>query len=192
MANDFYAYLGRMKYIKRWCLMHSTIEENIMEHSFEVSTIAHALAVIGNTYYEKNYNVEKVVLFAMYHECSEVVTGDLPTPIKYFNKNINAAYKDLETLACQKLIATLPVELQKEYEKSLLPDVGTGEYKLVKCADRISAYIKCLTEIKLGNKEFSKAKKAIEKDVDNMEQEEVKYFVKNILPVYSKTLDELE
>ena len=192
MTYDFFAYVSRMKYIKRWCLMHSEIEENVKEHTFDVCVIAHALAVIGNAYYGKAYDVEKTVLYAMYHETSEVVTGDLPTPVKYFNSSINVAYKDLERLADEKLLSTLPDELKEEFAKSVLPDLSSGEYKLVKCADRLSAYIKCLEELKIGNKEFAKAKTSIMKDIEKMPQEEVKYFVKNILPVYGKTLDELE
>ena len=192
MTYDFFAYLSRMKYIKRWCLMHSEVEENIKEHSFDVVVISHALAVIGNVYYGKDYDVEKVVLYATYHETSEVITGDLPTPVKYFNESIKGAYKDLERIACEKLLDTLPAELRAEYEKSVLPDTTSKEYVLVKCADRISAYIKCLDELKIGNKEFSKAKKSIFADIEKMPQEEVKYFVKNILPSYGKTLDELE
>ena len=192
MTYDFYAYLARMKYIKRWCLMHSEEEENIKEHSFDVIVISHALALIGNAYYGKDYDVEKVVLYAAYHETSEVITGDLPTPVKYFNESIHGAYKDLETLANKKILATLPEELRVEYEKSVLPDTQSKEYRLVKCADRLSAYIKCLEELKIGNKEFAKAKTLIYKDIEKMPHEEVKYFVKNVLPSYGKTLDELE
>ena len=189
---DFYAYISRMKYIKRWCLMHSEVEENIKEHSFDVTVLAHALAVIGNVYYGKNYDVEKVVLYATYHETSEVITGDLPTPIKYFNEKINVAYKDLERLACEKLLATLPEKIREEYSKSVLPDSTSPEYVIVKCADRLSAYIKCLEELKIGNKEFAKAKTSIYKDVLKYDLEEVKYFIEKVLPVYGKTLDELE
>ena len=172
--------------------MHSEEEENIKEHSFDVCIIAHALATVGNKYYGKSYDIEKVLLYAAFHETSEVVTGDLPTPIKYFNEKINVAYKDLEKLSCEKLLSTLPDEIAAEYRKSVLPDVSSDEYKLVKYADRLSAYIKCLEELKIGNKEFAKAKTAIYKDVEKADSDEVKYFVKNVLPVYGKTLDELE
>ncbi len=192
MTYDFFAYMARMKYIKRWSLMHSVVEENIMEHTSAVSFIAHALAVIGNVYFEKNYDIEKVVLYALYHESSEVITGDLPTPIKYFNKEINSAYKDLEKNSCEKLLSTLPKELQEEYRKSLLPDTSSCEYQIVKKADRIAAYVKCVEECKASNPEFKKAKIAIWKDIEKMQEKEVEYFVKNILPSYSKTLDELE
>ncbi len=192
MTYDFFAYMARMKYIKRWSLMHSVVEENIMEHTSGVCFIAHALAVIGNTYFEKDYDIEKVVLYALYHESSEVITGDLPTPIKYFNKEINTAYKDLEKNSCEKLLSTLPEELQVEYRKSLLPDTSSKEYQIVKKADRISAFVKCVEECKANNLEFKKAKVAIWNDIEKMQEKEVQYFVKNVLPVYSKTLDELE
>lgn len=192
MNFDFFAYLARMKSIKRWCLMRSVSEENIMEHSHEVAVIAHALAVIGNKYFGKNYDVEKVVLYAIYHECSEVITGDLPTPIKYFNDDINTAYKRLEGLATNKLLASLPAELREEYEPFVVADVNSPEYAIMKRADRIAAYVKCVEELKAGNKEFKKAKDSIEKDVRGSKEEEVKYFIENVLPVYEKTLDELE
>ena len=192
MTYDFFAYIARMKYIKRWCLMHSEREENVMEHSFDVTVISHALSTIGNAYFNADYDVEKVLLYALYHETSEVITGDLPTPIKYFNKEINSAYKDLETLAAKKLLATLPTEIAAEMEKAVLPDHNEKEYRLVKCADRIAAYIKCLDELKVGNKEFSKAEASIKADIKKMELPEVKYFLQNVLPAYAKTLDELE
>ena len=188
----FYAYLNRMKDIKRWSLMHSVREENIMEHSNEVTVIAHALAVIGNTYFDESYDIEKVLLYALYHESSEVITGDLPTPIKYFNKDINSAYKDLEVRACEKLLSTLPEKIRAEYEKSLLPDVNSPEYAIVKFADKLSAFVKCISEVKSGNKEFSKAKQSIGKTLKEIEADEVKYFMKNVIPAYEKTLDELE
>ena len=181
-----------MRYIKRWSLMHSIVEENIMEHSDEVTVIAHALAVIGNTYFDESYDIEKVLLYALYHESSEVITGDLPTPIKYFNSEINTAYKDLEVRACRKLLSTLPEEIRSEYEKSVLPDTSSKEYRIVKYADKLSAYIKCILEVKSGNKEFTKAKQSIGKTLKESDSKEVGYFMKNVIPVYEKTLDELE
>lgn len=192
MNFNFFAYLNRMKYIKRWSLMHSMVEENVMEHTEQVSVVAHALAVIKNTYFKGNVNIEKVVLYAQYHETSEVITGDLPTPIKYFNKEINGAYKELERGAELKLLSMLPPELSSEYAKSVIPDEKSEEYIIMKLADKISAYIKCVEEVKAGNKEFVKAKQTIKKDLEGCERDEVKYFLKNILPSYEKTLDELE
>ncbi len=192
MKYDFFAYLNRMKYIKRWSLMHSTVDENIMEHTAQVSVVAHALAEIKNVYFGGNVDVLKVVLYSQYHETGEVITGDLPTPIKYFNKEINHAYKDIENGACEKLLTTLPKELYDRYKDYVLPDENSEEFKIMKCADKISAYIKCVEEVKFGNKEFVKAKESIKKELNKNEREEVQYFVKNILPKYELTLDELE
>lgn len=189
---DFYAYLMRMKYIKRWALMRSTSEENIMEHSWEVAVIAHALAIIKNEKFGGSIDEYKTLCLAVYHETSEVVTGDLPTPIKYFNREINSAYKSLEKDANERLIAKLPEELQNRYREFILDDPGSEEHKLMKYADRICAYIKCLEELKVGNKEFLKAKESIGKELSNADDEAVKYFIKNVLPTFSKTLDELE
>ena len=189
---DFYAYLMRMKYIKRWALMRSTSEENIMEHSWEVAVIAHALAIIKNEKFGGSVDEYKTLCLAVYHETSEVVTGDLPTPIKYFNREINSAYKSLEKDANERLIAKLPEELQNRYREFILDNPGSEEHKLMKYADRICAYIKCLEELKVGNKEFLKAKESIGKELSNADDEAVKYFIKNVLPTFSKTLDELE
>lgn len=189
---DFYAYLMRMKYIKRWALMRSTSEENIMEHSWEVAVIAHALAIIKNEKFGGSVDEYKTLCLAVYHETSEVVTGDLPTPIKYFNREINSAYKSLEKDANERLIAKLPEELQNRYREFILDAPSSEEHKLMKYADRICAYIKCLEELKVGNKEFLKAKESIGKELSNADDEAVKYFIKNVLPTFSKTLDELE
>lgn len=189
---DFYAYMMRMKYIKRWALMRSTSEENIMEHSWEVAVIAHALAIIKNEKFGGKVDEYKTLCLAVYHETSEVVTGDLPTPIKYFNREINSAYKSLEKDANERLIAKLPEELQNRYREFILDDPSSEEHKLMKYADRICAYIKCLEELKVGNKEFLKAKESIGKELSNADDEAVKYFIKNVLPTFSKTLDELE
>lgn len=190
--SKFFAFLDRMKYIKRWSLMRSVREENIMEHTQQVAVIAHALALISNKIYQKNIDVEKAVLLAQYHEVGEVITGDLPTPIKYFNPEIKNAYKDLEKNASTKLLNMLPEELKCEYEKYVLPDTDSEEYRLVKYADRISAYLKCVEEIKAGNSEFKKAKASIEKDIKAIDCEAVKYYIKEFLPAYSLTLDELD
>lgn len=191
MEYDFFAYLSRMRYIKRWSLMRSVTEENISEHTNEVTVISHALCLIGKEYYGRSFDVEKVLLYALYHESSEVITGDLPTPIKYYNKEINAAYKDLETKATDKLLQSLPEKLKIHYERCLIPDIYSAEYKLVKYADKISAYIKCVLEVKSGNKEFLKAKQTIAKQLKEITQEEVVFFMKNVMPVYEKSLDEL-
>ena len=192
MNYDFFSYVNRMKYIKRWALMPSKFDENVMEHTAKVSVIAHALAEIKNLYFGGKVDVLKVVLFSQYHETSEVITGDLPTPIKYFNKEINHAYKDIEKRACLKLLDTLPKDLRSVYDVYVLPDESSDEYKIMKCADKISAYIKCEEELKSGNGEYLKAKEAILKDILTIDRDEVKFFMKNIAPRYLCSLDELE
>ena len=191
--SKFFAFLNRMKYIKRWSLMRSIREENIMEHSHDVAMIAHALAIINNKFGgETKADVEKTVLLAQYHEVGEVITGDLPTPIKYFNPEIKTAYKDLEKGACEKLLGMLPEELKEDYEGYILPDEASYEYKLVKFADRISAYLKCVEEVKCGNSEFKKAKKTIGEELKKVGNFAVDYYMKNFATAYELTLDELD
>lgn len=192
MPYNFYAFMDRMKYIKRWSLMRSVREENIMEHSQQVAIFAHALAVIKNKVYGGNVDAEKCVMYAVYHECSEVMTGDLPTPIKYFNNSIHGAYKDLENKACDKLLDMLPDEMKGEIGCYVKPDCDSDEYKIVKAADRLAAYVKCLEEHRCGNTEFEKAKKSIEADVLSRNLPEVNYFFENFIQPFYFTLDELE
>lgn len=188
----FFAFLNRMKYIRRWSLMRSVREENIMEHSQQVSVIAHALALINNKIFGGTVDVNKTVLLAQYHEVGEVITGDLPTPIKYFNPEIKNAYKDLEKGASEKLLNMLPETLKEEYREYILPDEETYEYKLVKAADRLSAYLKCVEEVKAGNSEFKKAKTSIGGELKNSKLKEVEYYLKEFAPAFDLTLDELD
>lgn len=188
----FFAFLDRMKYIKRWSLMRSVREENIMEHSEQVAVIAHALAVIKNKIFDGQVDENKVLLYALYHETGEVITGDLPTPIKYFNEEIKTAYKGLEKKSVEKLLNHLPEELKGIYAEYVFPDENGYEYKLVKAADKLSAYIKCVEEVKSGNSEFKKAKTTIGKTLKNCNMPEVKYFMDEMLPAYELTLDELD
>lgn len=192
MGYDFYAYLDRMKYIKRWQLMRSTREENIMEHSQSVTYLAHALAVIKNKLFGGKADILKTVLYAAYHETSEVMTGDLPTPIKYYNRDIRGAYKDLERRACEKMCDMLPSEIKEDISPFVLADEDSEEYKIVKAADRLSAYLKCLEELKCGNGEFEKAKRSIEEDLKSRNMPEVDYFFEKFVPAFSLSLDELE
>lgn len=192
MSYDFFAFADRMKYIKRWQLMRSVREENIMEHSQQVAMFAHALAVIKNRIYGGNVNAEKAVLYAVYHECAEVMTGDLPTPIKYFDNSIRGAYKNLEEKASLKLLSMLPKELEGDFSASIIPDVQSEEYAIMKAADRLAAYVKCLEELRCGNNEFAKAKKSIEDDLHSRNMPEVEYFFKNFIESFSLTLDELD
>jgi 5'-deoxynucleotidase len=192
MRYDFYAYMDRMKYIKRWQLMRSTRDENIMEHSQSVSLLAHALVTIHNEVYGGEADVLKTVLFAMYHETSEVMTGDLPTPIKYYNNSIRGAYKEIEKNACKKIVGTLPEEMQGKIAPYVLADEDCIEKKLVKAADRLAAYIKCLEELRSGNTEFAKAKKSIEEDLLSRHMPEVDYFFLHFIPSFELALDELK
>lgn len=188
----FYAFINRMKYIKRWSLMRSIKEENIMEHTQQVAMLAHALGLIANKKFNKTLDINKIVLLAQYHEVGEVITGDLPTPIKYFNPEIKSAYKDLEKGACEKLVNMLPDFLQEEYKQYIMPNEQTEEYKIVKCADKLSAYLKCVEEVLAGNSEFKKAKQTILGSLKAMKSQEVDYFLKEIAPSYELTLDELD
>lgn len=189
---NFFAYLNRMKYIERWSLMHSNIKENIMEHSLSVSLLAHALAIIENEVFNGSIDEYKTLAYAVYHEASEVITGDLPTPIKYFNADINGAYKELENYANEKLIKNLPDVLANRYKEFIFFDINTIEYKIVKAADKLAAYIKCIEELKGGNLEFKKAKQTIEKDIENIKLPSLKYFMEKFIKTYELTLDELE
>ena len=188
----FFAYLNRMKYIKRWSLMRSVREENIMEHSQQVAVIAHALGLIRNKFFGGTLDIEKIVLYAQYHEVGEVITGDLPTPIKYFNPEINAAYKDLEKIACGRITEMLPETLKEEYKQYILPDTFSAEYAVVKYADRLAAYLKCVEEVKAGNSEFKKARASILSELKNTGSEEVEYYLKEFAPAFELTLDELD
>ena len=192
MGHDFYAYMDRMKYIKRWQLMRSVREENIMEHSQSVTLLAHALVTIHNEVFGGKADVLKTVLYATYHETSEVMTGDLPTPIKYYNRSIQGAYKELEKTACEKLVGMLPQAMQSGIAPYVLADEDSVEYRLVKAGDRLSAYIKCLEELRSGNAEFAKAKKSIEEDLHARNLPEVEYFFEHFIPSFELTLDELE
>lgn len=190
---SFYAYMDRMKFIKRWQLMRSMREENIMEHSQSVALISHALAVIHNGMYpECPADEGTTVLYAVYHETSEVMTGDLPTPIKYYNGSINSAYKDMERLACKKMVGLLPEDMQGKISPYIFADEKSVEYKLMKAADRLSAYIRCIEERKCGNNEFIKAEHSILADLKGRHMKEVDYFLEEFIPAFSLTLDELE
>ncbi|MBQ2767457.1 MAG: 5'-deoxynucleotidase [Clostridia bacterium] len=188
----FYAFLNRMKYIRRWSLMHSIREENIMEHSQQVAVLAHALAVIANKNFGTEFDIARVVLLAQYHEVSEVITGDLPTPIKYFNREMKTAYKALERNAAQRLLDMLPENIRADYTEYVLPDDATEEYRLVKAADRLAAYLKCVEEMRAGNNEFKKAMLSIEEDLRNLRRPEVDYFLREFAPAFDLTLDELD
>ncbi|MEG2002441.1 MAG: 5'-deoxynucleotidase [Clostridia bacterium] len=188
---NFFAFLNRMKYIERWSLMRSVKKENIMEHSQQVSVIAHALAVIGNTYFGKNYDANKIGMVACFHETSEVITGDLPTPIKYFNPEIKTAYKDLEKIATVRLLDMLPTEMKSVYDELILTPTEE-EHAIMKYADKLSAYIKCIEELKMGNGEFKKAGDTIKAELEKSPSMEVKFFLDNFIDGFNLTLDEID
>ncbi len=189
--NQFYAMLSRMKYIYRWGLMRNTINENICEHSLDVAFIAHALAVIRNTRFNGNVNPERVAVLAMYHDVTEIITGDLPTPIKYDNPKIKEAYKEVENDAKNRLLSFLPSDLRGEYGKLLFRTEDDSElYAIVKSADRISALIKCIDEKRMGNSDFDKAEASIFESIEKNDLPEVKCFMKEFLPAFKLTLDE--
>ncbi|MBO5883096.1 MAG: 5'-deoxynucleotidase [Clostridia bacterium] len=190
---NFFAYMARMKLIKRWSLMKSIDNENIAEHSAQVAQIAHALAIIKNRLFDGTLDANRVTTLALYHETGEVITGDLPTPIKYYNPQIRSAYKELEVVANEKLLSMLPPEIRDDYTDIVMQKEDSYEHILVKAADKISAYIKCVEEMKSGNREFAKAEKSLKKEVEAYyEYPEIKYFCDNFLASFKKTLDELE
>ena len=193
MKYHFFAYMARMKLIRRWSLMKSVSEENIAEHSAQVAQIAHALALIKNRYFGGTLNADRIATMALYHETAEVLTGDLPTPIKYYNPEIRGAYKEIESIANEKLLSMLPAELQADYRSLVVEDPESYEAMLVKAADKISAYIKCIEEMRSGNREFAKAEKALKKEVEKyFVYEEIQYYCDTFLDTFRKTLDELE
>ncbi|MCQ2489745.1 MAG: 5'-deoxynucleotidase [Clostridia bacterium] len=193
MSNDFYAFISRMKYIDRWALMRNTEEESLTQHSYEVAVIAHALAVISNKRLGTNYDAEKVALIGLFHDTSEILTGDMPTPVKYYSPEITSAYKKVEEVATGKILDMLPDDLRSEYEDLLLPAKEDEElWKLNKAADKISALIKCIEERKAGNKEFDKALEATEASIHKMNCEAAEIFIKEFLPSYELTLDQLK
>ena len=190
--EKFYAYVDRMKFIRRWQLMRSTREENIMEHSHSVAVLTHALCAVERGVFGGEVDSEKAVLYALYHELSEVMTGDLPTPVKYFNVSIHGEYEKLETLAVEKIEKTLPPEMRGELSPYLKADKASEEYKFVKAADKLSAYLKCLEELRSGNNEFLQAEKSIYSALLGMKMRSVDYFFEHFIPAFSLTLDELE
>lgn len=188
--NHFFAYMARMKYIERWGLMRNTRQENIQEHSLQTAMLAHALAVIRNTFFKGNIDADKVAAVAMFHEASEIITGDLATPIKYYNPEIKKAYKELEHIACGRLIDMLPPELQEVYSGYMLCRDDEIN-KIVKWADKLCAYFKCVEELNLGNTEFASAEKSILAEIEKIDAPEVKYFMEHFAPSFKLNLDQM-
>ena len=189
--SNFFAIISRMKYINRWGLMNNKRTENLSEHSLEVAVIAHCLATLGNVRLGKNLNADHISVMALFHDCTEIITGDMPTPVKYYNEEIRRSYKEIEKIAADELTALLPEDMRDIYEP-LLKEIGSTEYetKLVKAADKIAAYVKCVDEIRLGNDEFIKAKEANENSIKTMALPEADIFMREFAPAYSLTLFE--
>ena len=189
--NSFFALISRMRYIGRWGLMRNSYQENIQEHSHMVAVLAHALATIKRDIFGGDIDPNFVGIAALYHDAPEIFTGDLPTPIKYNNSDIMLAYKQVEHTAAKKLLDMLPEELQPAYEPLLSAQQGDA-HTIIKCADKLSAYIKCVEERKAGNNEFIQAEKQLLDTLNNYTNPEVKYFIENFLPAFGVTLDELD
>ena len=198
-TTGFFAMLHRMRYIHRWSLMRNTETENIMEHSYEVAVIAHVLALIRQKYFAQNRicpDPDRVAVLALYHDLPEIMTGDLPTPVKYATREMRDSYRLVEQEAAQKLLNMLPDDLREYYRPLLFPDLDDEEIKeamlLVKAADRFGAYIKCMDELKAGNNEFRSAMSGVKERLERMRLPEIEWFTKYMLPAYNKTLDELD
>ena len=191
MNSHFFAMLARMKYINRWALMRNVQEESICQHSMETAAFAHALALIKNRLYGGNVNADRATLLALYHDMPEIITGDLPTPVKYFNEDMREIYSQIEDNACAKLLSMLPDELKDDYSPLFFKE-EEDEYlwKIVKAADKISALTKCLEEQKAGNREFDSALVSTEKSIREMKMEEADYFLDTFIKSFTLTLDE--
>ena len=191
MADHFYAYISRMRCVKRWALMRNTEEENIQEHSYMVAVIAHALALIRTRVFGKETDANAVAVAALYHDATEILTGDMPTPIKYYNPEIRDAYRKVEAVAGDRLLSMLPDVLRTDYAP-FIKDEDETVHRLVKAADKLSAYIKCVEELKAGNLEFKKAAEQTRSALDGMRLPELDYFMEHCMESFSMTLDELE
>jgi 5'-deoxynucleotidase len=189
--SHFFAYLSRMRFIRRWGLMHSTHTENIQEHSLRVAMIAHALAVVRNRMFGGALDAGRVAVRAMYHDASEVLTGDLPRPVKYSSPEIETSYRRIEAVARASLLAMVPPALRDDYAPLFAPAAGDGEEALIKAADKLCAYLKCLEEITAGNREFAEAEKTLRRTIEEIALPEVRYFVETFVPSFRLTLDDL-
>lgn len=191
MKNAFYGALMRMKYITRWALMRNTRPENICEHSYDVATLAHALALLENSRFDGNVDTEKAVMIALYHDVPEILTGDMPTPVKYVNPALRDAYKQVEKSATATILDLLPDDLRSQYAQLFSPDEKyVAEKRIVKAADKLSALIKCEEELRQGNTEFRSAKVATENALHDMNMASVECFLTEFLPPCRLTLDE--
>ena len=191
MNENFFAYISRMRYIGRWSLMRNSLPENIQEHSHMVAVFAHALGVIRRDVFGKPCDPNAAAAVALFHDSSEILTGDLPTPIKYHSADIREAYQKVENLACSKLLSTLPGKLRPAYEDLLLGESAKELHDLVKAADKLSAYLKCVEERKAGNNEFLSAEKQTRAALEENPMPEVQYFLEHFVPSFELNLDEM-
>jgi len=192
MASHFFAYISKLRWIVRWGLKRNTIQENVMEHSWEVATLAHALALIRNRYFDGAVDANAIAVAALYHDCAEVITGDLPSPVKYHSPAIQQAYHSIERAAEQELVALLPEQLQRDFAAVMVDEnLPVTHRQLIKAADTIAAYLKCQAELKAGNHEFEKAADAIKARLTAYALPEVDFFLATFAPSYQLTLDEL-
>ena len=187
----FYAFMNRMKLIQRWNLMRSNIKEDLMQHSASVAILGQALGIIRNTVFGGNVNVDKIASLALYHDTAEVVSGDLPTPVKYYNSSMKGAYSEIEDMINKRLLDSLPDELREQYGEYVKPDEESEEYKLMKIADKLSAYVKCSEEKLLGNMEFDKAFNRLQKVLDEtkVDYPELEYFLDNFMDGFNASVD---
>ncbi len=191
----FFAMMARMKYIERWALMRNSLKENISEHSLEVAMLAHGLAIISNERCGGNLDVGQIALMGLYHDANEIITGDMPTPVKYYDEYIREEYKRVENIANHTMINKLPEYMKKYYRPLFLPEEQEHRdkaWRIVKAADKLSALIKCKEELRTGNQEFATAKETIEQALADMDMPEIEIFVQEFLPAYDLTLDELQ
>ncbi|MDO5402841.1 MAG: 5'-deoxynucleotidase [Eubacteriales bacterium] len=189
--QHFYAMLSRMKYINRWGLMRNTRNENLCEHSLEVAFVAHALGIINNEIFGGTIDAQRLAVLGMYHDVTEIITGDMPTPVKYYSSVIRNAYKEVENVANKELLSGIPKKLRNRYEGLMQETQEEKElWSFVKAADKISAYIKCLEEQKTGNTDFADAEKTIKNSIDSMHLQEADYYIEKFIPAYMQTLDE--
>ena len=189
--SSFFAFLKRMRFINRWSLMRNTETENIQEHSLEVAMVAHNLAALKNEYFGGNLDINMVAVIAMYHEVSEIFTGDMPTPIKYFDPKLRSLYGEVETLAQEKMLSTLPERLQAVYKQYIVDAETLPEWPIVKAADTLSAYMKCVNELHAGNDEFKEAHDTILAKLKALNMPEVDMFIEEYVPALSESLDKL-
>lgn len=193
MKNHFFAFTSRTKYISRWALMRNTVCENLAQHSGEVAALAHALAVIGNKRLGKHYDAGRAALLGLYHDTPEVITGDMPTPVKYYSEEMRKVFSTVENSACERLVGMLPEDLQPDFRPLFFPEREDAPLReLVRAADKLSAYIKCIEERRLGNGEFADAEKSIKSKLENSSCEEAHIFLREFVPSYELPLDKLK